>query len=239
MKIIPVIDLQNGIVVSARHGDRDNYAPITSHLSSSGCPLAVLNGFLSLFPFDIVYIADLNAICNKGSNQTLIQSILLKYPDIRFWVDDGKCINNIDQPLPNWIPVIGSESQNSIKSHTMASNNDYVLSLDFFPEKGYQGPKWLLENSKQWPDHVIIMTLANVGNNKGPDFKLLETFNKHYPETIFIAAGGIRNEQDLEQLSNLGIKHALLASALHRGVIKKEIINRSYKNALVKLKPGH
>ncbi|MGZ8931329.1 MAG: HisA/HisF-related TIM barrel protein [Methylosarcina sp.] len=39
-----------------------------------------------------------------------------------------------------------------------------------------------------------------------------------------MAAGGVRNKQDLIDLKMLGIKRALVASALHSGAIHREEI---------------
>lgn len=72
MEIIPVIDLKNGVVVAAQKGKRDNYQPIQSLLCQSSTIESVVEGFLSINAFKIIYIADLDAITKSGNNQQLI-----------------------------------------------------------------------------------------------------------------------------------------------------------------------
>ncbi len=228
MKIIPVIDVKNGLVVSAQQGKRETYQPIKSTLCFSNSIQEVLNGFLSIYPFNIVYIADLNAITNTGSNDNLINQVISKHPDIEFWVDDGKKIEELSKSqYINQKSVIGSEYQNekiSYNTSQLLQNN--ILSLDFFPSQGYTGPKELLNNSKIWPKNIIIMSLEFVGKNAGPDLKRLEVFYQKHPEKNFIAAGGVRNKKDLLALKKIGIHFALIASALHSGAITAETIKK-------------
>ena len=221
MKIIPVIDLKNGLVVSAKKGQRDNYQPIKSPSSSVD---DILSYFLSIYPFDTVYIADLDAITCIGSNQNLIDNIVSRYKNIEFWVDSGQKIQSLTTPKRYKI-VIGSESQDETvcSEHSSCLKNN-ILSLDFFPDQGYRGPKELLENSALWPDTVIIMSLACVGSDSGADFKRLDQFFQKHPNKHFVAAGGVRNEADLLELKKRGIHHALLASSLYLGAITGQII---------------
>ncbi len=75
MQIIPVIDIKNGVVVHARAGDRASYRPIETPLASSAEPLAVIEGLLSLFPFDTLYLADLDGI-ERGEPDEKTQRIV-------------------------------------------------------------------------------------------------------------------------------------------------------------------
>ncbi len=226
MKIIPVIDLKNELVVSAQQGQRDSYQPIKSTLCYSSSIQEVLNGFMSIHPFKIIYIADLNAITNTGTNKKLINNIISKNPEIEFWVDDGKKIEKLSiSQYKNQKSVIGSEYQNEIDFYAnKQSIQSNILSLDFFPAQGYKGPNGLIDSSKLWPQNIIIMSLEFVGKNSGPDLKRLESFRQKHPEKNFIAAGGVRNEKDLLTLKKIGINHVLVASALHSGAITAKTI---------------
>lgn len=226
MEIIPVIDIKDGLVVSARQGQRDTYQPIKSTLCSLSSIESVLNGFLSIHAFRTIYIADLNAITNTGNNHNLINKVLIENKEIEFWVDNGKKTQEPFKPEhTNHKLIIGSEYQDTTAFHDGAlpiKNN--ILSLDFFPTQGYTGPNELLENSRLWPQDVIIMSLEFVGKNAGPDLDRLKYFNQKHPDKNFIAAGGVRNEKDLFSLKKIGINHALVASALHSGTITAKVI---------------
>lgn len=228
MNIIPVIDLKEGLVVSAQQGNRDNYLPINSTLCASSLIEDILESFLSIYPFKTLYIADLNAITKTGNNQPLINKVVNQYPAIEFWVDNGKKIEDLSVNTEfKYKPIIGTESQHISNFQTEFENlENTILSLDFFPETGYRGSTELIENSTLWPQHIIIMTLERVGKDAGPDIDRLSHFSRKYPEKNFVAAGGIRNESDLQHLKKIGINHALVATALHSGVINTEIINK-------------
>ena len=230
MNIIPVIDIKDGLVVMAKQGQRESYKPINSKLCKSSSIESVIDSFLSIHPFKTIYIADLNAITHTGNSYQLINNMINKYKHIEFWVDNGKRIQNVaDLTEINFKPVIGSEYQNITNFETYKRYlKDTILSLDFFPDKGYTGPETLLKNASLWPQNIIIMTLDKVGKNAGPDIERLKHYCQKYPEKNFIAAGGVRNETDLLSLRKIGIKHVLIASALHSGVINAEIISANF-----------
>lgn len=226
MHLIPVIDLKDGLVVSAQRGDRANYQPINSILCESSSITNVIDGFFSLHPFTTFYIADLNAITGTGDNQQLINDVIFKYPEIEFWLDNGFDLEKTSSMTTDtYRPVIGSEYQSSNTSDTYQRHlKNKILSLDFFPDRGYTGPKVLLEEVNLWPQDIIIMTLDRVGNNLGPDTQKLESYCKNHPEKNFIAAGGVANMTDLLKLQKVGINQVLIASALHSGAIDSTAI---------------
>lgn len=220
MLIIPVIDLLNGVVVHAKKGERNHYQAIQSQLTSSSDPLAVAKALLEHFPFQHLYIADLNAIQKTGAHHLpLIQEIAQQHPATKLWVDAG--IADL-KDLTTWSEhhfnlILGSENFTSLENFEKVSlslNADFVLSLDFMPN-GYQGPLELIESTKQWPENVIVMSLSKVGSNAGLDLALLERFIPYANKFNLYAAGGIRNRADLNVLKDMNMHGALMASALH------------------------
>lgn len=225
MNIIPVLDLKNGVVVHARKGNRENYQPIQSNLCRSPDIYAVIEAFLGLYDFDTFYIADLNAILGQHNHDQLITEVLARFPQILFWIDKGyqhydPCLKYPD----NCLPVLGSESyQNETILELKGFNKRFILSLDY-STSGTLGAESLFSNPDLWPDNIIIMTLAQVGSNQGPDLPKLNRFCSLYPHKNFIAAGGIRHTADLTALERIGVQQALIASSLHSGAIKREDI---------------
>jgi phosphoribosylformimino-5-aminoimidazole carboxamide ribotide isomerase len=225
MKIIPVIDLKDGKVVHARQGLRDQYRPIHTPLCQSSDMNRVIRAFMDLFDFDTFYIADLNALSSQGDHDLLIDKIIAQFPDKEFWIDRGNRSSTSLRTLPdNHIPVLGSESFEAKRVQSIKNCRErFILSLDY-SFSGALGVETLFTDSDCWPDSVIIMTLARVGSGQGPDIRRLKEFSQTYPNKDFIAAGGVRNKQDLIDLKMLGIKRALVASALHSGAIHREEI---------------
>lgn len=228
MKIIPVIDLKDGLVVHARQGNREHYQPINTDLCKSPDIHQVIEAFLGVYEFDTFYIADLNAITGQGDHNQLINDVLIRFPLITFWIDKGYRKYDQNAPFPdNYLPVLGSESyRNETISEIGAFKSDFILSLDYSSSNAL-GAEKLFFDSNIWPKNIIIMTLERVGSNQGPDLEKLTEFCRQYPDKNFIAAGGIRDKRDLIALSEAGIHQALVASSLHAGIIKRDDIVES------------
>lgn len=225
MKIIPVIDLKDGVVVHAQQGKREHYQPINTNLCRSADIYQVIQAFLGIYDFDTFYIADLNAITCQGDHDRLINDVLARYPKKQFWIDRGFQRYDASLKRPqNYLPVLGSESYRDDNiSEIKAFGNNFILSLDYSKSDGL-GATSVFSDTFLWPDNIIIMTLGRVGSNSGPDLDKLGAFCRQYPAKNFIAAGGIRDKQDLMALSGIGIHQALVASALHSGNIGSEDI---------------
>ncbi|MDZ4097997.1 MAG: HisA/HisF-related TIM barrel protein, partial [Methylophilaceae bacterium] len=115
--------------------------------------------------------------------------------------------------------VIGSESIANIVDyhaifHRLASH--HVLSLDW-RDKEFLGPVELLEETEYWPEYIIAMTLNKVGSSSGPDIERLQQLQAKHSKVY--AAGGVRDAKDLEVLAENGVAGALVASALHSGIL--------------------
>ena len=63
------------------------------------------------------------------------------------------------------------------------------------------------------------MNLAYVGSESGPDFFLLEELQQLNPQATIYAAGGVRDKNDLMELTRRNVAGALVATALHNGSI--------------------
>lgn len=226
MKIIPVIDLKDGMVVLAQRGNRDKYQPINSPLCQSADIYQVIKAFLKIYSFNTLYIADLNAITGQGDNDELLKRVLTDFTEVTFWIDRGYQPFPQSSKLPsNYLPILGSESyQDDNILEIQEYKKKFILSLDFANSCAL-GAKTLFSNPCYWPDNIIVMTLERVGSHDGPDFQKLYDFSRHYPDKQFIAAGGIRNAEDLVALQKIGVHQALVASALHFGHINANHIS--------------
>jgi phosphoribosylformimino-5-aminoimidazole carboxamide ribotide isomerase len=218
MKLIPVIDLQGGLVVAARLGRRCDYAPLTSPLCPSSALQDVVADLLAFHPFDTLYIADLDAIAGGAGNLDRIAALHRAYPRLSLWVDNG--LTTLDRLTAIARPVIGSESLVSF-AHLAKLRETYpdaVLSLDYLGDQ-LKGPDGLNHRPDLWLKSVILMTLTRVGSGGGPDLERLGSYRRRAPDFRLFAAGGVRHLADLEQLRDLGVAGALVSTALHQGAI--------------------
>ena len=226
LKIIPVIDIKSGKAVHAVKGERANYHPLNTELCTEGDPYALIDALRSRFPFSTIYIADLDALMGQAPNRNLIQNLTAQFANIRFWIDQGFVFpdHKIASDWP-WTPVIGTESldDSALKTQAPLCPEPAILSLDF-AASGFLGPHILLASDEFWPQRVIVMSLVNVGAEQGPNWELLSWFKRKWPQQYLIAAGGVRNEQDLKRLAESGFDGVLVATALHRGRIGVRLI---------------
>ena len=213
----------HGQVVQALQGQRQHYQPIRSQLTDSHQLLDVVAAILQVYAFDCVYIADLNAItadATMPNHQTLIAEAIRIFPNIHWWVDAGFRDEKVMLP---WLalgvtPIIASESLPDFASYqrlrALAPNS--ILSLDYF-EDGFRGPTELLHDTTQWTQPTIVMSLTKVGTNQGPDIQQIKTIRQQSQRPHLYAAGGVRNQEDIQALEKTGAQGALIASALHQG----------------------
>jgi phosphoribosylformimino-5-aminoimidazole carboxamide ribotide isomerase len=218
MEIIPVLDLKGGTVVHAKQGQRDTYRAIQSRLCATSTATDVLAALLRLHRFRSVYIADLDAIERTGEHSAVIAELARIHSAIEFWIDNGNSATITDPKHHNVRHVLGSESMSATESlQTIAPT--VILSLDF-RGTNFLGPPDLLEQPSFWPERIIVMTLARVGSNDGPDLERLATIKQRAGTRRIYAAGGVRNRADLETLRRADAAGVLVASALHDGRLR-------------------
>ncbi len=219
MKVIPVIDLKGGEVVHARRGARDTYAPVASRLCRGSRPQDVVAGLLGVHPFDTLYVADLDAIAGRGDHETALDVLARAFPRLALWVDRGL---GAEEACRAWLArrdatlVLGSETMGDAgllrRLHDRAPR--LVLSLDYRGDR-FLGPPEILDRVEDWPERVIVMTLARVGSDAGPDLDRLDEVRRRAPGRALFSAGGVRDGADLAALARRGVAGALVATALH------------------------
>jgi phosphoribosylformimino-5-aminoimidazole carboxamide ribotide isomerase len=222
MRVIPVIDLNQGRVVHAVAGQREHYRPVSSRLCPGSDPVGIVQAFLDIYSFDTVYMADLDAIAGSKSNANCLQRLLDTFPHLNFWLDQG--INNKAEVLKAMHPriqhVIGSETGFSpaLLPELLSLSPQPILSLDFREGK-FLGNQDLLQQPEFWPDNIILMNLDRVGTTRGVDENLLAQILKTTVHSHVFVGGGIRDISDMQHLHALGITGILVATALHTGQI--------------------
>jgi HisA/HisF family protein len=230
MKIVPVIDIKDGVVVRAIGGERATYRAIVTPLSKSSRPSDVIDDYLRLFPFDAIYVADLNAIEGAAGVNDDAVAELARFHHLRFWIDRGASWQPGSLPSGSFERVIGSETlSNADELRALARDARALLSLDFRGGEFLGSPE-VLAHAEFWPERVIVMTLARVGKSEGPDFeRVLKVVRRAEGRDVF-AAGGVRDARDLKALAEAGVAGALIASALHGGALSAADLRQLQKN---------
>ena len=232
MKIVPVIDILDGVVVHAVRGRREEYQPIKSVLCSSADPLEVASAFKEC-GFRELYLADLDAITGKKPNYAIYRLIAEK-TGLEQMVDAG--VTNTQQAervLESHASkiVIGTETLRSMDFVATAvntfGNERVIVSLDLMgnklvsqlPSDELAEPVALLrEFQRIGVENFIVLDLARVGSGEGVNFQILKTALTNSRAKLFVG-GGIRDMEDLLEMKKLGVYGVLAATALHSGRI--------------------
>ena len=217
MKLIPAIDLMGGAVVQAQGGIRQKYRPLHTELFPDCCAVRVIQILLRLLDTDIIYLADLDAINKQGNHRNLILDLCEKFPEIEFWLDAG--VTNYAQFVSSQTPrsvarVVGTETLEE-DLHRFADEY-YILSLDF--KNGQLVGHNVLTQTDHWPPHIIALCLDRIGGDRGVDIACLKQLRSCYRGKIY-AGGGVRNQDDLNTLSEIGISGAITANAIYNGTL--------------------
>jgi phosphoribosylformimino-5-aminoimidazole carboxamide ribotide isomerase len=230
MRIIPVIDVQGGVVVRGIAGRRAEYRPLVSRLTNSTEPAAVAAAIRQRLGFEEFYLADLDAIDGGRANVALYAEI-----SGRLMVDAGI------RDAASALTVAGTGA-------------DVVVGLETLPGPGALGeilravpPERVvfsldLKNGRPmgatepWGTdepaaiaaaavalgarRMIVLDIARVGVGEGPGTQeLLRALRRRHGGVELITGGGVRGMEDVRALVAAGADGVLVASALHDGRI--------------------
>jgi phosphoribosylformimino-5-aminoimidazole carboxamide ribotide isomerase len=232
MRVIPVLDLKDGVVVHGVKGERERYQPVVSVLTDVAAPLAVAQAFSDKLSLHEFYIADLDAIQRRGHHQTIIARLAQSWT---LMVDAG--VSDVQGVLK--LLAIGA-SQAIIGAETLSGwdaleaifaevpAHQLVFSLDMHAgqvisrslQLANLNPLKVLERLQHmgWKQ-VILLDLARVGAGTGVDRTLIAEARRRYSELTLLVGGGVRDMADLRDLESLGVSGVLVATALHQGNI--------------------
>lgn len=228
-RIIPVIDVLNGVVVRAVGGRRDEYRPIVSRRTDSTDPAEVARTLLAVTGGDELYVADLDAITGFGP-ATAVTELMAATPE-RILLDAS---GSGPYPLPPSVrEVLSLEARlDRVRYETHARLPGAVFSVDLVNgvlADGWQD--WGLRSAWSMLELVraahglgyrafVVLDVGSVGRSMGAGTDdLLRLIRHDYPDIELIAGGGVRGRDDIDRLGDAGVDGILVASALHDGLM--------------------
>jgi phosphoribosylformimino-5-aminoimidazole carboxamide ribotide isomerase len=237
MRVVGVIDLKDGMAVHAVRGERERYRPVHSVISpNDGDPLALARAFRSELGLDEVYVADLDAITGTGEHRDVIAALAR---EASVMVDAG-----VTEPgrarelleLGAQRVIVGTETLPGPDAleRLLAEVPQVVLSIDLrdgrllSPDPRLAGLPALdavARLHRPGLREVIVLDLARVGSGAGTDAELIAELHAAF-DVELLAGGGVRDVEDLRALRDAGAAGALVATALHKGVIGRRELSR-------------
>lgn len=236
MRILPVLDLMQGLVVRGVAGRRSEYRPIVSSLVSGAVPRDVAAALAEAFVLTDFYLADLDAIAGAEPAWDVYDALL--NDGRRLWVDAGvqnhRRAEQLAQFRQDTTPldavVVGLESLPTADlldaCLDVCGGRQLVFSLDLKAGRPLAGRGWhdasaleiAAEVVRRGAQRMIVLDLAQVGMDGGVGtLDLCRELHQRHPELEIIAGGGVRGMDDLRHVAAAGCQGVLIASALHDG----------------------
>ena len=235
MKIIPVIDVLNGIAVHGVRGERKQYQPLKSVLCQSANPLEIALTFDSL-GFTSLYLADLDAILGKHANFDVYTQIMSQ-TGLDLMVDAGIAdVNKAAEVLAAEASkiVIGSETLRNLDFVEQAvktfGEERVVVSIDRKNGKlltasndiaSLDSVSFAQKLATLGVSQIILLDLDRVGTEHGINCSVLKTILEKTRIDVLVG-GGIRSLQELEELRKIRVTGALVATVLHNGKLTSD-----------------
>lgn len=241
MEVIPVIDLLNGKAVHAVRGERARYRPVSSCLCGSADPLDLASAYQTQLNTHSLYVADLNGILQGSPDWSTLSRLSQRAAEV--WIDAGcatvfdvrelmKKLERGSSQVRLVLPLERIESPSELLRmvhEITAADGAYVFSIDMQAGKSLAGAAWqdqtprqiLEETHKLGISDFLILDLALVGSAGGLRDSSTSGWARDLPQARLAIGGGVRDAGDLEWLRDQGWQAALLATALHQGVIDR------------------
>ncbi len=234
-RIIFVLDIFNQTIVHAQGGTRSEYKPI--HFSSHICNTSDATQIVDTVKPAEVYIADLNLLEKIGKREKNFDVIQAVSESAKVMLDPGVTSVSETEDVMEIVQtvILGTETSSleTIKEASSLYPGRISVSIDKKHGK-------ILTKDPNMPDDpfkiveilndcdladIIILDLDRVGTTSGVDSQFLSNIVSISDHNVLLG-GGVRNVEDIEILEGIGVKGALVATALHNGSIPLEMVRQ-------------
>jgi phosphoribosylformimino-5-aminoimidazole carboxamide ribotide isomerase len=241
-RVIPVLDVKDGLAVHAVAGQRSHYRPVRSLLHPSAGPLELARACRDVLGFHELYLADLDAIAGHKRNHALYSE--LTGLDLKVWIDAGIRSENDLHGLvenPRITIVVGLETIRGASDLEAilrrAGEERVVFSLDLFAgsPRVSADAVWI----SAYPDELacqlvdlgvrrlLLLELSRVGTGSGTGTGSLQSrLRARHPELEISVGGGISGLEGIHTVRDQGAAAVLIGSALHDGKIGRYELDR-------------
>ncbi len=240
MELIPVLDLKGGRAVHARRGQRASFAPVTGIYGSGDDAAALARALSDALGVRRLYVADLDALAGAPAPDPAVGALAAL--GLELWVDAGVASADAAESLITFgaaraiVALETLPALEQLREIALRFDADHLaFSLDLRgghpvaanPALATLDPGALAREAVLAGfDTILVIDLARVGSDGGPDDALLRRVRAAVPDARLIAGGGVRGVADMERLAALGCDGALVATALHDGRIRRADVER-------------
>jgi phosphoribosylformimino-5-aminoimidazole carboxamide ribotide isomerase len=241
-RVIPVLDVKDGLAVHAVAGQRSHYRPVQSLLHPSADPLELARAYRHLLGLDELYVADLDAIARGEQDHALYSELTGIGLDV--WLDAGVRSENDLHGLvdnPRTTIVVGLETIRGAAALEailcLAGADRVVFSLDLFAgvPRVSAGAGWVSADPEELAlqfvelgvRRLLLLDLSRVGTGSGTGTELLlSRLRARHPGLEISVGGGISGLDEIHAFRDQGAAAVLVGSALHDGRIGRRELDQ-------------
>jgi phosphoribosylformimino-5-aminoimidazole carboxamide ribotide isomerase len=246
MRIIPAIDLKDGMCVRLFKGDFEK----TTEYSAN--PAEIGQRF-SMLAVDDLHIVDLDgARTGTQQNHSIVTEIIAQTgltvqlgggirerDDVVRWLDAGvaRCVLGsvaIEEPetVQQWLLEFGAGAIVLALDIKLNESGVPMLTTQGWTEDSGISLWDCIDNYRDFGVHHVLCTdVARDGAMTGPNFDLYSDILARYPGLVLQASGGVRHIEDLHKLRDLGVPAAITGRALLDGKIAASEVASFRRNA--------
>jgi phosphoribosylformimino-5-aminoimidazole carboxamide ribotide isomerase len=236
-RVIPVLDVKDGLAVHAVAGQRSHYRPVQSLLHPSADPVELARAYRDLLVFHELYLADLDAIAGGEQDHALYSELTGLGLDV--WIDAGvRSENDLPALVENrritivvGLETIRGSSELEAILH-LAGEDRVVFSLDLFAgvPRVSANAAWISSDPDDLASEVVnlgvrrllLLDLSRVGTGSGTGTEaLLTRLSARHPGLEITLGGGISGLEKIHAVRDQGAAAVLVGSALHDGRISR------------------
>lgn len=223
MRIIPALDLLDGRVVRLKQGD---YEQVTVY---SDDPVSMADTIMEA-GFQHIHLVDLNgARQGKFTNLDIIREIISvtglsvqtgggirSYRDCEILLDAGisKIVSTsmAVRNEPDWMKALSSFGDKCILG--MDLRDGKIALAGWLETADESADTFLARMVDAGLAEVLCTDISRDGMLTGPNFALYNTLLRKFPDTRFIASGGVSRIEDLETLDKSGVHAVVVGRAM-------------------------
>ncbi|HOB18250.1 MAG TPA: HisA/HisF-related TIM barrel protein [Candidatus Methanoculleus thermohydrogenotrophicum] len=224
MELILALDLAGGLVVHGKSGNRAGYRPLSWGLAPSAEP----ETYLSVMRPRFLYIADLESIQGRTPQDDLVRRCAALVE--RCYLDRGFRSSAECAAVDGVTPVVGTETAAATIKDLREYQTGY-LSIDIKGGRvlpwGIRPTEMLRRAAEMSFEGCIILNIEAVGTEQGLVWEDLEEMRACYPGRLFYG-GGVAGVEDIHLLADTGFDGAIIATAVHRGGVPLDWIQRGH-----------
>jgi phosphoribosylformimino-5-aminoimidazole carboxamide ribotide isomerase len=240
MEIIPAIDIIDGKCVRLTQGDYEQKKIYNEH------PLEVAKQFEDA-GLKRLHLVDLDgAKAGSVKNWKVLERIagktsliidfgggIKKEEDAKIVLECGAAFATVgsiavkdETEFVKWLIIFGAE-----KFLLGADVKEEKIAINGWLEKT---DIWIYDFIEKYIDHgvkqIFCTDVSKDGKLEGPAVELYKNIVVKFPDLHFIASGGVSSLKDLEELSNIGCKGAIIGKAIYEGRISLKELMMVNKN---------